>query len=212
MKMRFARGILHGAALAAALWVPAIAGAQQLDARDILMELNKARAAPPQYGDALDQLLHNVFVGQVMRDESHPAGLITKEGKGALDDAVSWLHEVPPLGPLAYSPILSQSAAAHVAEQGPRGTVGHFSADGSGPGARAIRFGGGNFVAESISYGPKTPFNVLERLTIDDGIPGRGHRKMLFSPEYHFVGIACGPHAVYGTMCVFDFSATVDGK
>ena len=44
------------------------------------------------------------------------------------------------------------------------------------------------------------------QLIIDDGVPDRGHRRILFSPAYTQVGVGCGPHPEWRRMCVLDFA------
>ena len=63
--------------------------------------------------------------------------------------------------------------------------------------------------AEAISYGYQNPRDVVRQLIVDDGVQGRGHRKVLFDSLLRFAGVGCGPHRVYGAMCVIDFSGTM---
>jgi uncharacterized protein YkwD len=42
----------------------------------------------------------------------------------------------------------------------------------------------------------------MENLLIDDGVADRGHRRNIYDASARVVGIACGPHPRYGTMCV----------
>ena len=51
----------------------------------------------------------------------------------------------------------------------------------------------------------------IEGAPIDDGVRDRGHRHIMFSPEYHYAGAACGPHKTFGEMCVIEFAATPNG-
>ncbi len=60
--------------------------------------------------------------------------------------------------------------------------------------------------AEAISYGYQSPQDVVRQLIVDDGVPGRGHRQVLFDASLRFAGVGCGPHRLYGAMCVIDFS------
>lgn len=177
----------------------------------IRTRINMIRGEPVKYVAALEAFKGN-FKGNVAFTPSRPNGLITREGVAAVDDAIGYVGMQPVRMPLEQSATLTSVAQALVDEQGPLGTTGHFFADGTGLGDRAKRLGGDIFISESISYGPGAVDEAIIRLIIDDGVPGRGHRKMLFSPEYNFIGIACGPHAKLGQMCVLDYSATPDGK
>ena len=80
--------------------------------------------------------------------------------------------------------------AAHdlAAEQGQSGRSGHRSADGATPGDRVNRRGGGIFVSETISYGYSEHHAAVHQLVIDDGVPGRGHRALVFAPDSRFAG------------------------
>jgi hypothetical protein len=52
---------------------------------------------------------------------------------------------------------------------------------------------------------------VVRQLIVDDGVPGRGHRTLLFSAEFRFAGVGCGGHRRYGHLCVVDLAATING-
>jgi uncharacterized protein YkwD len=46
--------------------------------------------------------------------------------------------------------------------------------------------------------------NVLA-LLVDDGVPSRGHRTNLFSPNFNIIGSATGPHNGYESMFTQNF-------
>lgn len=177
---------------------------------DVIKQIDIVRQNPSDYAKALTELGPR-FRGMVYRDKDLPNGLVTHEGMAAVNDAATWLSDRTPVQPVQMSDILNQAARVHVVEQGPLGTVGHFSPDGSGPGQRVKKLGGDVYVAEMIAYGAPTAEAVVRQLTVDDGVRDRGHRHILFSPEYRYAGAACGDHTVFGTMCVVEFSATPNG-
>lgn len=179
--------------------------------RAVLDEINFARANPQAYAERL-RTYRGYFQGKIVRYPGNPNGLITTEGVAAVDEAIAYLRRQQPLPPIAHSDLLALAAADHVREQGPRGATGHESADGSRPGARVTRRGGGIHVAENITYGPPSGTEVVRQLIVDDGVKSRGHRHIVFSAEYRFAGAACGPHKVYRVMCVIDFGRNANGQ
>lgn len=84
----------------------------------------------------------------------------------------------------------------------------HFGAKGESPLDRVARYGilqgpGG----ENIAVGFADPRLVVLYLLIDDGVPDRGHRKAIVDRRYEQVGVGCGPHARFRTVCVMDLAA-----
>lgn len=178
--------------------------------REVLAEINFARTRPRLYAEQLRDYRAR-FRGKVVRYPGNPSGLQTREGTRAVDEAIAFLERQTPLPPLAFASLLARTADDHVAEQGPRGATGHLSRDGANPRDRARRRGGGNYVAEAITYGPPTAREVVRQFIVDDDVPGRGHRRTLFAAEMRFAGAACGAHKVYKMMCVVEFGRTPTG-
>ena len=100
----------------------------------------------------------------------------------------------------------ARAAAAHAADQGRTAGVGHIGGDGSGPADRMRREGRWSATGEAIAYGSGRAEDVILQLIVDDGVPDRGHRRILFNPAYTLVGAACAPHPVWRTVCVLDFA------
>lgn len=50
------------------------------------------------------------------------------------------------------------------------------------------------------------------QLLIDDGVPGRGHRKNILAPGMRYIGTSIQPHARYAYNCVQDFAVGIDEK
>jgi len=158
----------------------------------VLAEINFARTAPQQYA-------------QIIAIQA--SGYHGVEGDRAATEAVRFLSKAHPLPPLAASPGMCNSALSYVLAMGPIGGRGHKGTDGSQPWDRMARFGKWCGTAgENIDYGVHDARSIVARLIIDDGVSGRGHRKNIFSRDFHVAGAATGFHATYGAMCVIDFA------
>lgn len=204
-------------AVVAALFVPTVAHAQQSEPaacttleNDVLVELNRARADPAAYAAEI-RSYGRYFQANLVFEPGRPT-VITEEGVAPVDEAVAFLARQRQVGTLAGSRPLSMAAADHCTEQSADGAVGHASADGSGPGDRMRRRGGGEYVGEVITYGAVDAAGVVRQLIVDDGVSDRGHRMLVFADDIRFAGVSCGPHPVYRTMCVIDVARTSDGR
>lgn len=151
------------------------------------------------------------YEGRIVTLPDRDDRLMTQEGVAAVDEAIRFLERQPPLPPLLPSEIFARAAADHVRDQGDRGATGHVGSGRSTPGMRVQRRGGKIYVGESITYGPDNAEDAVRQLIIDDGVPTRGHRKMLFDTRWRHAGAACGPHRGYRWMCVIDFGETANG-
>ncbi|MGC6399201.1 CAP domain-containing protein [Sphingomonas sp. FW199] len=203
------------AALAAILaWaVPSAAGehATPPDAEAILAELNRMRADPGRYGDAIDERARWFVDARVYRPPGDPVGMLTLEGPAAVREAAEALRRVAPMPPLSPSPRLSAAALQLAREQAASGAIGHRDRMGRGPGERVRALGGDVFVAEVISYGHVSARDVVMALLIDDGVGRRGHRVTLLDRQNRFAGAGCATHSRYRVVCVIDLSSGRDG-
>ena len=197
--------------LPAMLAIPKLAPAPPSLEQAILAELNFVRAQPRLYAETL-RAYRRYFKGRIVYTPGRPAGIRTAEGVKAVDEAIAFLEGQPVTPPLTAAPLLARAAGVHVAEQGPGGDTGHRSRDGADPRDRMQRLGGGDYVAETITYGPDTAAEVVRQLIVDDAVPTRGHRRTVFAAEMRFAGARCGPHRVYGTMCVVEYGRTQTGQ
>jgi uncharacterized protein YkwD len=188
---------------------PALAGAEdrgkprylsRLEA-EVVREINRARTDPSAYVRHLEAWLEH-YDGKVRRlPDSKP--IATKEGSQAVREAIRYLRSAKPLRALEPSRGMSLGARDHVRDMGPWGALGHTGYDDSDTGERVNRHGKwGKRVGENIAYGSDRAREIVMRLIIDDGVPGRGHRHNLFDPAFYVIGVSFGPHEVYDTMCV----------
>lgn len=173
-------------------------------ARELVAEVNLARTDPRGYARKL-RAERALYQGRLIRRPGSPTDILTREGRPAVDEAIAALERQRPMPALTYDPLLSAAARDHVSDQGPRGAVGHTGSDGSDISRRFVRHGASPYGGENIAYGADTAEGQVIQLLIDDGVPDRGHRKNIFHPGFKRIGAACGPHAVWGYMCVTDF-------
>ncbi len=172
--------------------------------RAVIREMNLARQNPALYASLLKEVRSRMN-GNVLVLPGHTQ-FRTKEGTGAIDEAIRFLQNAQPMQPLAFSAGMSRAAADHCADQA-NGGFGHEGSDRSHAGQRIARYGtvlGG--WGENLSYGKSSARDVVLALIIDDGLPARKHRQNIFNPNYSVAGAAFGPHARFRTVCSMDFA------
>jgi uncharacterized protein YkwD len=133
----------------------------------------------------------------------------TEEGASAVREAVAALQRQTPLTGLTLSAGMSLAAADLAHDQRHAGQLGHTGSDGSTPASRLNAHGTWQMsYSENVDYGPfLTGRDVVIDLLVDDGVPDRGHRRNIFDGGAHVVGIACGPHPSFHSVCVIDQAA-----
>ncbi len=167
--------------------------------RGILEDINRLRASPSAYASLVRKWR--------LPDETSYS---PEYAVHVLDETVSELQSIrSDRGELILSPGLSRAAADHVRDTGSRGLTAHIGSDGSTPRLRIERYGiWSGSSAENIAYGLNDPRETVIAQLLDFGVEDRGHRRTLLNPAWRYVGIACGPHTLYGIMCVMDFAAS----
>jgi uncharacterized protein YkwD len=174
--------------------------------RGVLDELNLARTKPSVYAGLLKEY-RGLYRGKSILFSGSNVSIHTAEGVSAVDEAVRFLAGQKPMSSLGSSRGLAEAAADLADEQGNSGATGHNGRESGSMIQRIERHGQWQVeIGEDISYGYEDPRLVVMQLIIDDGVGGRGHRKNIFNPVFRVAGVACGPHAGYGAMCVIDFA------
>jgi uncharacterized protein YkwD len=170
----------------------------------VLAKINQVRRDPRAYARELrreERSKHYSYGYRFTR-----AGY--EQDSDATEEAIAYLMRTRPLAPLRRDFHVAAAAAEHVRGQEWSGRVGHGA-----PGSLGRRLHGHGVWAgvsgESISYGQRSPSQVVEQLVVDRGVPDRGHRQDIFGRAYQLAGVACGPHAEWGSMCVIDFAGEV---
>ena len=166
----------------------------------VAAEVNLLRTQPRAYAQFLREL-KPFYQGTLLVRPGHLT-INTKEGSTALDEAVLFLEQQAPVGPLKYSVGMSMGCLDHVKDQARTGQLGHKGADQTMASERVARYGIGRGVGENIMYGSDQPRDIVMQLVIDDNVADRGHRINFFRPDYEMVGVACGPHPTLRNNCV----------
>jgi uncharacterized protein YkwD len=167
----------------------------------VVREINVARTSPQDYASLLEQW-RKYYDKKILRLPGETP-LLTREGVGAMVEAIRFLHFMKPIPPLSPSKGMSLAARDHVKDQGSSGSIQHKGADGSQPWDRVNRYGTWEkSIGENIAYGSSKARDAVLSLIIDDGVPSRGHRRNIFNPDFRMIGVACGHHAIYGIICV----------
>lgn len=173
--------------------------------RAVVQEMSDARVSPRAYARHLREL-RDAFEGTLWRRPGR-VPLRTEEGVAALDEAIAFLEAARPVGPLRFNEGLALAARRHAQDLGPRGALDHLGADGSRLSDRLNRLGTWHgLIAENISTGEPEARQVVIQLLVDDGVPGRGHRRNLFNPDLHQAGAGSAPHRDYRVVTVIDYA------
>jgi uncharacterized protein YkwD len=170
---------------------------------EVLVALNRARTDPQGTAADLDALTR-YYNGKLFQRPGHAVPTQTNEGVSAAREAEGAARAQRPLNALTLSAGLTQAARDQANDQQRTGGMGHTSSDGSTTVTRIQRYGTWHVTYdENIDYSPMVHgSDVIQNLLIDDGVPDRGHRRNIFDPSVKVVGIACGPHPRFGSVCV----------
>lgn len=184
-------------------------GSETIDFQEMetamLKEMNLARTTPQSYASHLKEM-RKYFHGKEWRRPGE-LPILTNEGVSALTEAIRFMEKATPVPKLRLSVGMSRGARDQVEVQGSTGSVGHGSAEGNRPHERIGLYGSWEkTVGENIAYGYAHARDAILSFIIDDGVPNRGHRRNILNPNFRVVGIACGPHPAYHTMCVIIFA------
>lgn len=174
--------------------------------KEVVHEINLFRSDPAQYAEKYIAPLAGKYQKKIL---NYPGGLPikTQEGVSALHECVRELNKESAISILYPNPALSKAARDHQRDQSKTGKTGHVGADRSNLRDRIERYGKWQVsIAENIAYGNTSARQIVVFLLIDDGVKNRGHRDNLLNPDFKLVGVSCGKHPVYNTICVMDFA------
>lgn len=204
--------VLVSSLLAAQEWDSSLDTARGVDylnerEKDVIFEMNKIRAEPARWATEVLVPLRELYQGYIIQRPGEIA-LRTQEGVAALNEAIRVLQQHPGgLQPLVPSLGMSKAAQDHADDQARSGRVGHNGGDGSSPFTRMNRYGNWQTTAgENIEYGSDTGLRSVIALIVDDGVPGRGHRKNIFNGDFRVAGVGTAAHARYRHVTVIGYA------
>lgn len=180
-------------------------------ARQVVAQVAWARQNPQAAAAELKTWLPRFEEGRYLAFPGEPR-LRTQEGPAAVEEAIAFLERQTPLRPVAWSDRLARAARDLAADQARHGGLGHQASDGSHPWERVARYGTvSGSMGEVVAYGsfgePGDPRRAVLTLIVDDGVPDRGHRTVIFDGGFTRAGAAWGPHPIYTRMAVVDFAS-----
>ncbi len=177
----------------------------------VVNEINLARTSPKEVLSLLEQF-RKYYDGKLLKlpGETH---LLTQEGAEAVVEAIHSLRSQKPVPLLSPSRGMSLGAMDHIGDLRTSAGSEHQGRDGSQPWDRVNRYGTWqSIIGENICLGHNKARNIVMALIIDDGVPHRGHRKNILNPDFRVVGVACGDHPTYRTVCVITFAGGYQEK
>jgi len=108
------------------------------------------------------------------------------------------LIKMDPIQPIYFDKKFYDYARCHASKSGIIGYVGHKRKNGSGCDPISDSW------AECCYYGSNDPLVIVLDLLIDCGVSDLGHRKILLSENFRFMGVFIATHKTYGFNTVMD--------
>ena len=176
--------------------------------KEILQGTNHLRTDPKSFIPKLEATMKQ-FKGTILSKPMEYA-VQTVEGKDAFIDAINFLKNQKPVPTLQYDERLSKSSRDHVADLGPKGLASHEGSDGKSVYDRIEKYCEWDRIcSENIDLGGRTADDILVNLLVDDGVPDRGHRNIIFSNEIRFFGCMPGLHKDFGIITVINYAGGI---
>lgn len=180
--------------------------------KEVIYEINLFRSNPSEYAEKYIAPLAKYYDKKVLHYPGDKS-IMTQEGVSALRECLRALRNATPAPVLYPDKLLTQAANDHQKDQAKTGKTGHIGKDRSNSKDRIERYGTWQVrIAENIAYGNTSAQQIVIFLLIDDGVKSRGHRANLLQADFRSVGVACGTHPRYNTMCVMDFAGGVSDE
>jgi uncharacterized protein YkwD len=180
--------------------------------KDVILEMNMARADPKKYAELYIKPMLQYNWGGPFGANSYlaPGETVytsTQEGKNGIQSCINDLSKRSKMPPLLPAKGLFLAAKDHASDTGPKGITGHTGSDKSSMGQRINRYGkwdGG--AGENISYGHNIGRDIVVQLLVDDGVSNRGHRNNILNKSFKYAGGSIDKHSKFTYLCVIDYA------
>jgi uncharacterized protein YkwD len=179
---------------------------------ELCAEHNLARTKPLEYAETRVRPMLARFDDKRYRDDGGANAtarvLLTQEGAAPVEDLLQALAAHEPCGALTLEAGLNGAAQRHAADLGYSGGMDHGGTDGSTVQTRIEAYGEWwGSCGENISLGFSGARNIVLWLLVDDGVPGRGHRKNILDAKFNVMGCSeLREHVKLRQCIVFDYA------
>jgi len=116
------------------------------------------------------------------------------------------ISNMKPINVLIPHQGLSSAALFHAKDMGYNGTLGHKSSDNTECHDRVRKIAKLNHfhIAECCNYGNDKAIEIVFSLLVDENTPSLGHRNILKSNSFNYIGVSIQNHKTYGRNTVID--------
>ncbi len=166
---------------------------QPIDLNRFLQVLNDVRARPAYYSDRIKA----IYFKPDGKHVNHYHEPDYTEGSRVYTDGYEFLRAIPSLPPLRLDPGLTAVAYDQAMFLCHENRLGNAGPNGEVAAQRVNRYGtlmSGNVAENNIKSRELSYEVTVLNMVIDDGVPNRGRRLNIFSPEFTKVGLAAAKH------------------
>ena len=177
--------------------------------KQVVDEINLLRSNPSNYSEKILKY-KDYFEGKILKIPGEDAGIMTKEGAQAYEEAANYLKSLSPINELKPSKGLFKVAKDYLNQLQKIDVEQIDSID-----INTIIDKYGNFEGQFsnlMEYGSGTPEQVVISLLVSDGDPSRPYREKMFNPNLNKVGIATGKHEIFKYLTIILYSTEFKNK
>ena len=166
----------------------------------VILELNKARTDPRRYAEEVIKPILGHYGGRLLKLPGRPT-IQTLEGDKPAQELYDHLKQMAPRSPLWPAEGMCLAATDFIEDQVSLKSVWYDASDGRLPRHRIRRHGRAGVTGGAIAYGNSDGGLIVAQFLVNDGIEDREDRRTLLDSTFTAIGVAIGPHDVFGSVC-----------